>query len=419
MTILEANGVRRYPSLLRKHVRDDVCWNDADRPWRRSPMWLILRVALELHLINTHGLELGRSYYKLLLAIFHTNVLNDFVLQMGPESIAFIRTKLGRRLAKLNEDIKNSSSESQPALLHLFGRFESQFLTVLKCANDHLEATWSGFKRMTRKPIPRLNKSADIRALHLSLPNSRSYLDRVLKQWPPRMTSVTDIAPDHTGSTSSTRFSEFIEQHIKLSTFEEDIRVQSITTNQPGHDSKSCIQLSKRIRQYLSLVANAYDFDPLQKSQFLLLVFELWVEMDRDATRLYPILRDFHTGFSVESLRVLLLPDFRDMDRLLRVEEYISGRNQHCTSYFGVLYNPRKGCFSERYFDRTSHLQPVLEDIEGWASEQWALKKTEWREKSAEYDQLSREIAARSCDDVVIEDEHGLIRHDKKSCKKW
>lgn len=37
MTLLETNGSRIYPPLLRKRVKDDVCWDNAELPWRRSP----------------------------------------------------------------------------------------------------------------------------------------------------------------------------------------------------------------------------------------------------------------------------------------------------------------------------------------------------------------------------------------------
>ena len=35
-----------------KHTRDDVLLNDALTPWRRSPLWLVLRVALQTSLIR-------------------------------------------------------------------------------------------------------------------------------------------------------------------------------------------------------------------------------------------------------------------------------------------------------------------------------------------------------------------------------
>lgn len=44
MALLEANGHGISPTKMRKHVRDDVCWNDSEIPWKRSPLWLAIRV---------------------------------------------------------------------------------------------------------------------------------------------------------------------------------------------------------------------------------------------------------------------------------------------------------------------------------------------------------------------------------------
>lgn len=44
MALLEANGRQIFPTKLRKRVRDDVCWNDSEKPWKRSPLWLAIRV---------------------------------------------------------------------------------------------------------------------------------------------------------------------------------------------------------------------------------------------------------------------------------------------------------------------------------------------------------------------------------------
>ena len=44
MALLEANGRQIFPIKLRKRVRDDVCWNESEKPWKRSPLWLTIRV---------------------------------------------------------------------------------------------------------------------------------------------------------------------------------------------------------------------------------------------------------------------------------------------------------------------------------------------------------------------------------------
>jgi hypothetical protein len=68
LTLLEANGYRVAPTYLRKRIRDDVCWAEgSEKPWRRSPFWLVLRAGLGRYLAATYGPAVGRVYYKILL----------------------------------------------------------------------------------------------------------------------------------------------------------------------------------------------------------------------------------------------------------------------------------------------------------------------------------------------------------------
>ncbi|OBZ78494.1 hypothetical protein A0H81_02021 [Grifola frondosa] len=56
-------GIGREANVLRiqKRVRDDVLWNDARLPWRRSPLWLIIRVALQTSLCRKEKNDLYKT----------------------------------------------------------------------------------------------------------------------------------------------------------------------------------------------------------------------------------------------------------------------------------------------------------------------------------------------------------------------
>jgi len=64
VAVLEANGTRINTTLLRKRVRDDVCWDNAAVPWRRLPLWLVIRVAIQRYLSLRLGGDVGRVEYK-------------------------------------------------------------------------------------------------------------------------------------------------------------------------------------------------------------------------------------------------------------------------------------------------------------------------------------------------------------------
>jgi len=105
MPLLEANGKQIFPTILKKHVRDDVCWSDgAVKPWRRCTHWLVLRVAVQRHLSTLLGGELGRLQYKFLICLMMEQFLVDAMIQqtnLDLESFIFFKTKLCSRLNKL------------------------------------------------------------------------------------------------------------------------------------------------------------------------------------------------------------------------------------------------------------------------------------------------------------------------------
>ena len=46
--MLRGIGSTYQTSSLSKNTREEVLWKQARRPWRRSPMWLLIRVTLQL-----------------------------------------------------------------------------------------------------------------------------------------------------------------------------------------------------------------------------------------------------------------------------------------------------------------------------------------------------------------------------------
>ncbi|KAL9113483.1 MAG: hypothetical protein Q9227_002524 [Pyrenula ochraceoflavens] len=352
--------------------------------------------------------------------VHQSNFVNDIVPCSNPESLALARSKLGRRMAKIDQDTRNSPVEVKPRAGLLLNCIEMLSMRALQNANQRIERVWSEVKQKSTKRVPKLSQTADPAALRLSLSNSGKYLDKVLRNWRLNLLPAEENALSHQQNTSSSKFSQFIDRYLNIAAYEEDIRTQqnaACSVSLHG-SSEFCIESSSRIREYMDLVADFYNNDPLQKSQLLLNVLEIWVQIDRHASYLYPTLCEYHTGFSVDSLGTLILPNVKDLKRLREIEKYISLRNRSCENSSTVFQNPRKGCFAERYFDRTHSLQNVLEDINEWVEEQRARTETEWKQRTAEYESLSIEIAGLSCTYVADNDALGGIVHDP-NCPKW
>lgn len=123
MSLLEGLGKPTTVRQIRKRIRDDVVLDSSEVPWRRSPYWLVLRVAVGRQLSNLYQDEgSGRAWYKFLICVVLANLLRDCVDSLHPEMTLMLQAKLCRRLAKLESEQKAASctticSQRQKAFL--------------------------------------------------------------------------------------------------------------------------------------------------------------------------------------------------------------------------------------------------------------------------------------------------------------
>ncbi|KAH9010562.1 hypothetical protein EDB84DRAFT_1653355 [Lactarius hengduanensis] len=92
--ILRGFGQPASVNRITKRIGDEVLLKDAYKPWRRSPLWLVIRVALQT--------SLDYDMYKTLLLFFHARLLQICVQRGFPsETLHLMRVKMARRLSKL------------------------------------------------------------------------------------------------------------------------------------------------------------------------------------------------------------------------------------------------------------------------------------------------------------------------------
>lgn len=159
--LLEANGKRISPHVLRKRVRDDVCFS-AGMPWRRLPLWLILRVCVRRFLGIGFGDErIGRIVYKFFIALVLSNLLDEVAETSSPDRVSHLRAKLSMRLVKLDTDHNNSTGDSERACFEkLFRSLEPLFTRSVQIASNHLASSFAGVVKSTTKAVPELPRRA-------------------------------------------------------------------------------------------------------------------------------------------------------------------------------------------------------------------------------------------------------------------
>lgn len=395
MTLLEANGRRVSSPLLHKRVRDDVCWSEGgENPWRRCPFWLVLRVAVHRHLSVTIDPEVGRMQYKFLICLAISGFLDEVASQINLDLVVFLKTKLCRRLVKLE-------AEKDKAPTSLSIHYESwlealgpDFRRSTNAATEHVSMVWGGLKKRIQRPILTLPKYADPRHLVLSLRNSTDYIQKVLNDHS-RQYTTPQLAPFYklpqdyqSASTPPKPGANFANRYFGLSEIEAEIESRSSIPDPKVSCDQRCIEIAKKIKHYLKSVGDVYDDNPEQKSIMLLTVMELWVEMDACAVETYGLLKEYNPGIPSNILNTLQIAHFKDMCRLHKIREYLKRRHTASKGAWMTIFNdPGKGCFGERYYTESadsSRLQSLHERIETIAEQARIIKEQELVSKTSE-----------------------------------
>ncbi|KAI9150138.1 hypothetical protein HJFPF1_09893 [Paramyrothecium foliicola] len=419
MGILQENGRRFSPRLLQKMVRDDVCWNNANKPWRRLPFWLVLRVSVQRYLANIVGGEVGRADFKFLIITLLTTFLRDVQHQeISIDSLSLLKTKICRRLVKLDED-KQQSQDSQVAVRidYLLERLNPQFSTIISKATGYIEARWRLQKLEMAKSIPVLPRRASPDDLRMELRVSGGHLNDILTGFTrPRRLHESQQASFNFATAARAHLNEFSKTHFDL------IELQNHCAE--FNDSASefppktvCGTASQLIFKYLKGALECYKDNAEQLSLMILTVMELWVAMDRAACTLYPLLRQYNPIFRPDMLDALLMSKFSDMERVQSVQVYIRERIEGCNhAAMTIFADPTQGCFGHRFYEESQSsatLQALHESIKTWAAEVQAGKENEWQIKTREYEDLAIRIAKSNCILLIDDDDpFGGTYHD-------
>ncbi|KAK4153830.1 hypothetical protein C8A00DRAFT_43330 [Chaetomidium leptoderma] len=422
MAVIEENGRRLSTPLLRKHVRDDVCWSEARRPWRRSPYWLVLRVAISRYLLLALGPELGRFEYKFCLCVCLSKFLKEAEPSLEVDQVHFLKAKLCRRLAKL--DVERDSVQDQHLLQkvdRLFSRLTPIIDPTIQNAVHRVQSEWKAWKESSTKGIPPLPRRASPSDTKLSLRISGRWLQEILasskgmmdgrqRKWiPPPNFDPSSLTNEH--------FAKFAEPLLQIAEQEDEIQksLQSFGVS----ESDTPRQMQRLIEMGLPL----YRGNPGQMSLLILDVMELWMRLDAWTCQKFPLLQQYHPVFTPEIMDVLHLALYKDMVRLQDIQRYLEARIEACRgSKITVFDDPTNDCFARRYYDEgpsTGNLAALRENIEETASNRKQAKLDEWRRKSAQYDDLTRQINGSACILTVDDDDpHGRGEHIERFCPR-
>jgi hypothetical protein len=405
-----------------KNTRDEVMWADSLLPWRRSPLWVLVRVALQLSLTRGEAAsgtasDPRMSVYKLFMLFHMARVLDLSSTQRAIriEMLHIMNAKLARRLLKLNP------SFDAPGI--------SFVRSVMSNTHLILKTTWSitmdrTTPRFDLRPIENLDFGKDV---HAHLPAVESFISSLCQR--KRTTTSFNFNPTSSLAKyepddlpSSAEFSTGAFNKFNLMGFEDWVATNLTSWIQVHkRDADSCEKLGRLIGDYHGAAQSLYSCNPEATSVMLLTILELWVACDKSAAHICPLLLDYYPGIPKGLLQSLILP-FRDqMERLRRIEDYLISRSfrarfrgQEILKDFGTADS-----FPVRYFDQSQEHINLLDDIKISAARQRQDKCKELHQKKAEYDKFMQLYDQAECEyyeesavDTTPEERHS------SSCRK-
>ncbi|KPM37446.1 hypothetical protein AK830_g9109 [Neonectria ditissima] len=426
MGLLEENGRRFEPKRVQKMIRDDVCWKNAKKPWRRLPYWLVLRVAISRYLCLRLGDEVGRAEYK----FFVTYLLGEFCHDIqGPstniERLDYLKKKICRRVVKLEVDKERSQGPATaPRMEFLFRHVNPWLQKAVQEATELIEAAWGLQKLKMAKIIPTLPRQAAPNDIRLDLHVSRARLHNITLGFSKPRRRDQIINRPRIDKSADKHLKPLARIHSKLVDEEMDCKrfCLELASSTAREQRKAVGQTATKLMDYMDHALKLYEHNPTLMSIAIITVMDLWVKIDEQACSLYPLLREFHPIFRPEMLDALLSPSLAGMKRVQRIQLYLQDRISKCERFAPDIFeDPVPGSFGHRFYEESLEsvqLKELHEAIEDRAEAMLSQKEKEWQEKSEEYASLTKKIDESSC--LYLDDEENPLyrRIHDKSCPR-
>ncbi|KAI0107369.1 hypothetical protein F4776DRAFT_675198 [Hypoxylon sp. NC0597] len=386
--LLSVGSHIEVPSIW-KNTREEVFWKDSFMPWRRSPLWLLIRVALQLQFSRLEASSTcSDQTYKTYMLFFMTTILKRTQKEAQKQIMAPIllamSSKVSCRYQKLAGNIRGIISEFVQS--------------ALSTTNQTLRNRWARIQRNHRisydfECLRNLDFTQDT---YICLPQldeficcmeSRGKINRsshfvatgplkIHDAW--EIPTFTLLLTDSYAAYNLEAFESWVGSHLG----------EWLARNEKHPDTASII--GDLIENYHRAAFSYYEGNPEDISIMILTILELWIASDKSVVSICKLLEDYMPGIPMDLLENLNLPSKLQMERLKAVEEYLKRRlSQARFPFYEVFHSFGNECsFSVRYFDQSAEHQDLHSTIIGQAMREREAKRAEFREKKDRYQNL-------------------------------
>ncbi|KAH8792932.1 hypothetical protein DL96DRAFT_1828817 [Flagelloscypha sp. PMI_526] len=413
------DGQRHAPQQIIKRIRDDVISSpgpDKVVPWRRSKLWILLRVVLQT--------TLGPATYKNLM-VYYLSCLLERACHAGVENelLAQFRHKIAYRCDKLEKGHGVATVVAKKVQM------------VEDLAKRTMQAVWDDIRAQTdtlKPEVPwnprglKFQEDAKLMLTH-SGPYLKNVLARPLTAPPratfspserPRLIDLPSFADMLTHVRQCKAFSPTSPaiQLLELEDFENLMRTQLpqwIASHRS--DEQAPVLLRHCINKYNDAAASAYG-NPESQSIRILTVLDLWVALDRIVLSQIPLLSDYPCDLSPSLLQPLLLRRRIDLSRAISLAQYLHKRSRDTPSVFAPATS---SSFSYAYFcsGNGMAMQELLAKITLSSQTDSAQKRQDVKDTNRSHNEMLSE-AAQMEHIHSSSYQNGVWKEDKRGCKR-
>ncbi|KAG9514191.1 hypothetical protein KCV07_g8292, partial [Aureobasidium melanogenum] len=414
MTILSVIGKDHASTTTEKHVRDDILWRNTNHPWRRAPFWLFLKVAVLRTLSTALDMAKARQKYKQMMVEVVSRLLRIACkVSVEPSMLSVVHTKLARRVLKFehayggfsNFGVQEASEQARRVLDQTWSRNAGNHNTI-----ERLPVTgWSNDTFLSLPVSARQALGQAVSPLASSKQSSAfvSESPQRIAEDPSKLPSFATLRTAKYMLAALTDVELWVERHLHA----------WITLQQNAGSASACVELATLIESYWSHASSEYKSSPVEKSNALLVIAELWVALDKICTVELPLMLEYPPELSTDPFKCLLLPKVQQMRRLSAVELYINQRLSRASRpAHGAFKNPTGLSLSNRYYDQTPSLKQLRATIAEQDRERKVAKTQQLEKEMVRYNQLIADAARMECDQFW--NKKGYQYHARNRCRK-
>jgi len=407
-SFLLANGKSTSEATIWKHTREEVTLAEGkSEPWKRSPVWLLLRVALQLQMSRTELGAQNHSLYKRFMIFFMSQLLRDAVKgEFGSDLLYTMSAKMARRLVKLDlrrhEQWMQSVHKIMAAATHLL---EARRMAII--AKDKRVLGLTGLTAERAEADVKMHlPDLDVFVAQMS---SRQHEDQSPAFSPPSgmLCTTGDDFPDIEYIKVNQRY----EFH-NLCAFETWVATNLESwTQRHINERVTCARLRHAIQAYHEIASACYAGSAEGNSAAILTILELWVACDKSAVAQHRLLEEFNHDIPHKPCEFLLLRFRSDLERLHRVEKYLSDRTRNAATVgkgLSAIYNAGQAkSFSTRFVADSVVHQGILDAITRHVEEQRSQQSEELDGLKLRFDHCMGIKATATCQDEEFVDFQG------------